>query len=36
MQHIAYWSDDYQNLLDNALAAGYTIGQEGSIGGDQG
>ncbi len=36
MQHIAYWSDDYQNLLDSALADGYVIGQEGSIGGEQG
>jgi len=36
MQHIAYWSNDFQALLDRALAAGYTIGQEGSIGGEQG
>jgi Glyoxalase/Bleomycin resistance protein/Dioxygenase superfamily len=36
MQHIAYWSHDFQNLLDGALADGYTIGQEGSIGGEQG
>jgi hypothetical protein len=35
-QHIAYWSNDFQALLDRALAAGYTIGQEGSIGGEQG
>lgn len=35
-QHIAYWSTDYQDLYDRALAAGYTIGQEGSIGGEQG
>jgi hypothetical protein len=35
-QHIAYWSNDFQSLLDRALAAGYTIGQEGSIGGEQG
>jgi hypothetical protein len=35
-QHIAYWSNDFQVLLDRALAAGYTIGQEGSIGGEQG
>ena len=34
MQHIAYWSDDYQNLLDSALESGYVIGQEGSIGGE--
>lgn len=36
MQHIAYWSDDFQSLLDDALTGGYTIGQEGSIGGEQG
>ena len=35
-QHIAYWSNDFQALLDRALTAGYTIGQEGSIGGEQG
>jgi hypothetical protein len=35
-QHLAYWSNDFQALLDRALAAGYTIGQEGSIGGEQG
>jgi hypothetical protein len=35
-QHIAYWSNEFQALLDRALAAGYTIGQEGSIGGEQG
>jgi hypothetical protein len=36
MQHIAYWSNDYQSLLDQALRDGYTIGQEGSIGGEKG
>lgn len=36
MQHIAYWSSDYQRLLDRALRDGYTIGQEGSIGGEKG
>lgn len=35
-QHIAYWSTDYQGLYDRALAAGYTVGQEGSIGGELG
>jgi hypothetical protein len=35
-QHIAYWSNDFQALLDRTLAEGYTIGQEGSIGGEQG
>jgi hypothetical protein len=36
MQHIAYWTDDYQTLLDQALADGYTVGQDGSIGGERG
>ncbi len=36
MQHIAYWSTDYQALLDQAVADGYTIAQEGSIGGPTG
>jgi Glyoxalase/Bleomycin resistance protein/Dioxygenase superfamily len=35
-QHIAYWSTEYQDLYDSALAAGYTVAQEGSIGGEQG
>ncbi|MFF3575050.1 zinc-binding dehydrogenase [Nocardia jiangxiensis] len=33
VQHVAYWSDDYQNLYDRALAAGFTVGQEGQLGG---
>lgn len=35
-QHIAYWSTNYQELYDAALVAGYTVVQEGSIGGEQG
>ncbi|OBB99516.1 glyoxalase [Mycobacterium sp. 852013-50091_SCH5140682] len=35
-QHISYWSTDYQGLYDRALAAGYVVGQEGCIGGEQG
>lgn len=35
-QHIAYWTTDYQELYDRALAAGYTVGHEGSIGGELG
>ncbi len=35
-QHIAYWTTNYQDLYDRALAAGYTVAQEGSIGGEQG
>jgi hypothetical protein len=36
LQHVAYWSTDYQALLDRALAAGHRIGHEGQIGGPQG
>lgn len=35
-QHIAYWTTDFQDLYDSALAAGYIVGQEGQIGGEQG
>jgi len=35
-QHIAYWSTEYQDLYDRAMATGYTVVQEGSIGGQQG
>lgn len=36
VQHVAYWSEDYQDLYDRALAAGFTVGQEGRIGGADG
>ncbi|CAN5892638.1 VOC family protein [soil metagenome] len=36
LQHMAYWTNDYQALYDRALAAGYTVGHEGRIGGEQG
>jgi hypothetical protein len=35
-QHIAYWSTNYQELYDKAVATGYTVAQEGSIGGEEG
>ena len=35
-QHIAYWTTDFKDLYERALAAGYTVGQEGRIGGEQG
>jgi hypothetical protein len=35
-QHVAYWSTSYQALYDRALANGFRLGQEGSIGGPQG
>ncbi len=36
MQHMAWWSLDYQNDYDAALTRGLTIGQEGQINGPQG
>ncbi|MEW1718247.1 VOC family protein [Streptomyces sp. NPDC093109] len=30
-QHVAYWSEDYQQLYDRALSLGYTVAQEGAI-----
>lgn len=36
LQHVAYWSTDYQAMYDRALAERYRIGHEGSIGGEQG
>ncbi|HEY5858361.1 MAG TPA: VOC family protein [Aldersonia sp.] len=36
MQHVAYWTHDFQGLYDKALSLGYVVGQEGSIGGSQG
>ncbi|WP_433566610.1 VOC family protein [Nocardia sp. CA-151230] len=35
-QHIAYWTEDYQGLYGRALAAGFTVLHEGSIGGEHG
>ncbi|MBR0816063.1 MULTISPECIES: VOC family protein [Bradyrhizobium] len=36
LQHMSYWSLDYQALYDKALGLGYRIGHEGQIGGDKG
>ncbi|MBM7368103.1 VOC family protein [Gordonia hydrophobica] len=36
LQHIAYWTEDYQGLYDEVLSLGYEVGHEGSIGGEQG
>ena len=35
-QRVAYWTEDFQQLYDNALSLGYTVTQEGSIGGEHG
>lgn len=36
LQHVAYWSTNYQSLYDQALQQGYTVGHEGQIGGERG
>lgn len=36
LQHMSYWTTDYQTLYDNALQSGYRIGHEGQIGGEKG
>lgn len=36
LQHMSYWTTDYQADYDRALAAGYKVGHEGQIGGSQG
>jgi len=35
LQHMSYWSKDYQSLYDRALSLGYKVGHEGQIGGDR-
>ena len=36
LQHMSYWTEDYQGLYDKALALGYRVGHEGCIGGEKG
>jgi len=36
LQHMSYWTHDYQALYDRAAALGYRVGHEGQIGGAQG
>ena len=36
LQHVAYWTKDYQAVYDRALSLGYKVGHEGQIGGEQG
>lgn len=36
LQHVAYWTKDYQALYDHASSLGYAVGQEGQIGGEKG
>ncbi len=36
LQHVAYWTKDYQAIYDKALALGLKVGHEGQIGGEKG
>ena len=36
LQHMSYWTTDYQSLYDRAIAAGFVVGHEGQIGGPNG
>ena len=36
LQHVAYWTKNYQEVYDTALARGYKVGHEGQIGGEKG
>ncbi|MBV9045238.1 MAG: VOC family protein [Alphaproteobacteria bacterium] len=36
LQHMSYWTRDYQKDFDRFVATGFKIGQEGQIGGPQG
>ena len=36
LQHMSFWTTDYQALYDRALTLGYKVGHEGQIGGVKG
>lgn len=36
LQHVAYWTTEYQALYDKALALGFRVGHEGQVGGPKG
>lgn len=36
LQHMSYWSTNYQQDYDRLIAQGYKVGQEGQIGGPDG
>jgi Glyoxalase/Bleomycin resistance protein/Dioxygenase superfamily len=36
LQHMSYWTTDYQALYDRAVASGFVVGHEGQIGGPKG
>jgi len=36
LQHMSFWTTDYQALYERVLGLGYKVGHEGQIGGEQG
>jgi len=36
LQHMSYWTTEYQTVYDRALSLGFKVGHEGQIGGDKG
>lgn len=36
LQHMSFWTHDYQELYDRVLSLGHKVGHEGQIGGEQG
>jgi hypothetical protein len=36
LQHVAYWTTEYQALYDKALAMGFRVGHQGQVGGPKG
>lgn len=36
LQHMSYWTKNYQDDYDRLIAQGYTVGQEGQINGPEG
>ena len=36
LQHVAYWTTEYQALYDRALSLGFRVGHEGQVGGPKG
>jgi hypothetical protein len=36
LQHMSYWTHDYQAIYDRAKSLGYTVGHEGQLGGEKG
>lgn len=36
LQHVAYWTKDFDRDFDRAMELGYTVGQSGEVGGPEG